>query len=42
MTSCVFKEARLSQEQLADQVARASEERQTLKKEMEAAQKVLI
>ena len=36
---CV-QEARMSQEQLADQVARASEERQMMEKKLEAAEKV--
>ena len=36
------QEARLSQEQLADQVVRASEERQTMENEMKAAQKVHV
>ena len=35
-----WQEARLSQEQLADQVAKASEDRQTLEKKLESAEKV--
>lgn len=38
--SCHVQEARMSQEQLADQVARASEERQTLEKRLQQAEKV--
>ena len=36
----VCQMARMYQEQFADQVARASEERQTLEKKLEAAEKV--